>query len=103
MFKVLPPGFYFRQLGKPTNNKLASLSFSDSGEACPGMAEFCGAKISDVTHLIPCWRSPGVTVLFLQFANRLSIMLSWVDDCLTLAEADALERDLRRTLLEGES
>jgi hypothetical protein len=103
MFKVLPPGFYFRELGKPTHNKLASLSFSDSGEACPGMPEFCGAKILDVTHLIPCWRSPGVTALFLQFANRLSIMLSWVDDCLTLTEADAIERDLRRTLLEGES
>jgi hypothetical protein len=66
------------------------------------MTEFRGAKILDVTHLIPCWKCPGVTTLFLQFANRLSIMLSWVDDSLTLAEADTLEADLRRTLLEGE-
>ena len=102
MFKVLPPGFYVKHLGKPTRGKMASLSFSDSGEACPGMTEFCGGKILDVTHLIPCWSSPGVTMLFLQFANRLSILLSWVDDCISPADADALERDLRRTLLEGE-
>ena len=102
MFKVIPPGFYVKHLGKPTRGKIASLSFSDSGEACPGMPDFCGAKILDVTHLIPCWSSPGVTMLFLQFANRLSILLSWVDDCISLAEADGLERDLRRILLEGE-
>lgn len=100
MFKVLPPGFYVKHLGKPTRGKIASLSFSDSGEACPGMAEFCGGKILDVTHLIPCWSSPGVTMLFLQFGGRLSVLLSWVDDCISLAEADALERDLRRVLLE---
>jgi hypothetical protein len=103
MFKILPPGFYHQQLGKPTRDKLASLSFSDSGEACPGMTDFCGAKILDVTHLIPCWKCPGVTVLYLQFANRLSVMLSWVDDSLTPAEAETLEQNLRKTLLEGES
>jgi hypothetical protein len=102
MFKVIPPGFYVKHLGKPTRGKIASLSFSDSGEACPGMMDFCGARIMDVTHLIPCWRSPGVTVLFLQFANRLSILLSWVDDCISVAEADGLERDLRHILLESE-
>lgn len=102
MFKVLPPRFYVKQLGKPTRGKIASLSFSDSGEVCPGMTEFCGAKILDVTHLIPCWSSPGVTMLFLQFAKRLSIVLSCVDDCISVAEADSIERDLRRVLLEGE-
>jgi hypothetical protein len=102
MFKVLTPAAYVKQLGKPTRNKLASLSFSDSGEACPGMTDFCGAKILDVAHLIPCWRNPGVTTLFLQFANRLSVMLSWVDDCLSPAEAAQMERDLRQTLLEGD-
>ena len=102
MFKILPTGFYIKQLGKPTRNKLASLSFSDSGEACPGMTDFCGAKILDVTHLIPCWKCPGVTVLFLQFNGRLSVMLSWVDDSLTPAEADKFEADLRRNLLESE-
>ena len=102
MFKVIPLGFYVKHLGKPTRGKIASLSFSDSGEACPGMPDFCGTKILDVTHLIPCWSSPGVTMLFLQFANRLSILLSCVDDCISPAEADGIERDLRRILLEGE-
>ena len=102
MFKVLPPGFYVKHLGKPTRGKIASLSFSDSGEACPGMTEFCGGRILDVTHLIPCWSSPGVTMLFLQFANRLSVLLSCVDDCISAAEADGIERDLRQVLLESE-
>ena len=102
MFKVIPPGFNVKHLGKPTRGKIASLSFSDSGEACPGMKEFCGGRILDVTHLIPCWSSPGITTLFLQFGGKLSIVMSWVDDCISLADADAIERDLRRVLLEDE-
>jgi hypothetical protein len=102
LFKLYPPRYYVKNLGKPTRGKIASLSFSDSGDACPGMPDFCGAKILDVTHLIPCWSSPGVTVLFLQFAKRLSILTSWVDDCISPAEADHIERDLRRVLLEGD-
>ena len=102
LFKVMPPGYYVKHLGRPTGGKLASLSFSDSGEACPGMTDFCGARILDVTHLVPCWSSPGITTLFLQFGGRLSIVMSWVDDCISLAEADGIERDLRRVLLEQE-
>jgi hypothetical protein len=102
MFKVIPPGYYVKHLGKPTRGKIASLSFSDSGEACPDMKEFCGARIMDVTHLIPCWSSPGITTLFLQFGGRLSVLMSWVDDCISPAEADGIERDLRRVLLEQE-
>jgi hypothetical protein len=102
LFKPLPPGYYVHHLGKPTRGKIASLSFSDSGEACPGMTEWCGGRILDVTHLVPCWRSPGLTTLFLRVGNRLSTMLSWVDDCLTPTEVDGFERDMRKALLEEE-
>jgi hypothetical protein len=102
LFKPLPPGYYVHHLGKPTRGKMASLSFSDSGEACPGMTEWCGGRILDVTHLIPCWRSPGLTTLFLRIGNRLSLMLSWVDDCLSPTEVDGFERDMCRALLEEE-
>ncbi len=71
MFKPLPLGYYAHHLGKPTRGKIASLSFSDSGEICPGMTELCGGRILDATHLIPCWRWPGLTILFLRFGNRL--------------------------------
>ena len=100
MFKPLPPWYYVYHLGKPTRGKMASLSFSDSGEICSGMTEWCGGRILDVTHLIPCWQSPGLTTLFLRFGNRLSLLLSWVDDCLNPAEVDKLERDIRKALLE---
>lgn len=100
MFKVLPLGYYLHHLGKPTRGKIATFSFSDSGDICPGMTELWGGKILDVTHVIPSWRPPGLTVLFLRFNNRLSIMLSWVDDCMSLADVDGFERDLRRALLE---
>jgi hypothetical protein len=102
MFKPLPLGYYIHRLGKPTRGKVASLSFSDSGEICPGMTELCGGRILDATHLIPCWRAPGLTMLFLRFGNRLSTILSWVDDCLTPAEVDGLERDLRKALMDEE-
>jgi hypothetical protein len=100
MFKPLPLWYYTYQLGTPTRGKVASLSFSDSGEICPGMTELCGGRILDVTHLIPCWRWPGLTVLFLRFGNRLSAVVSWVDDCLTPAEVDGLEQNIRKALLE---
>jgi hypothetical protein len=102
MFKPLPLRYYVHHLGKPTRGKVASLSFSDSGEICPGMTELFGGRILDATHLIPCWRWPGLTVLFLRFGNRLSAVLSWVDDCLTPAEVNGLEQDVRRALLEEE-
>ncbi len=100
MFKPLPLGYYVHHLGKPTRGKIATFSFSDSGETCAGMKELWGARILDVTHLVPAWRPPGLTVVFLRFGNRLSALLSSVDDCLSTAEVDGLERDVRMALLE---
>ena len=103
MFKPLPLGFYVHHLGKPTRGKIATFSFSDSGETCAGMKELWGGKILEVTHLVPAWRPPGLTVVFLRFCNRLSALLSSVDDCLSPAEVDGMERDMRKSLLEEES
>jgi hypothetical protein len=41
-----------------------------------------------------------LTLVFLSFGGRLSALLSWVDDCLSLAEVEGMERDLRAALLE---
>ncbi len=100
MFKPLPLGFYVRHLGKPTRGKIATFSFSDSGESCAGMKELWGGKILEVTHLVPAWRPPGLTMIFLRFGNRLSALVSSVDDCLSPAEVDGMERDVRLALLE---
>jgi hypothetical protein len=103
MFKPLPLGFYIKHLGKPTRGKFAAFSFSDSGETCAGMTNFCGGRISEVTHLVPAWRPPGLMLVFLRFAGRLSVQISWVDDCFAAAEAEELERGIRQGLLEEEA
>ena len=100
MFKPLPLGLYVNHLGKPTRGKFATFSFSDSGETCAGMKELWGGKILEVTHLVPAWRPPGLMIVFLKFCSRLSAQISWVDDCMTPAEVDGMERDVRRALLE---
>ena len=100
MFKPLPLGFYVNHLGKPTRGKFATFSFSDSGETCAGMKELWGGKILEVTHLVPAWRPPGLMIVFLKFGSRLSAQISWVDDCVCLAEVDGMERDMRKALLE---
>jgi hypothetical protein len=41
-----------------------------------------------------------LTVVFWSFSGRLSVLLSWVDDCLSVSEVDALEQGLRSALLE---
>jgi hypothetical protein len=100
MFKPLPLSFFGRRLGKPTRGKFATFCFSDSGETCAGMTDFLGGRILEVTHLVPTWRPPGLTVVFVSFGGRLSAVLSWVDDCVSLAEVEGLDRDLRAALLE---
>jgi hypothetical protein len=102
MFKPLPLGYYVRHLGKPSHGKIASFCFSDSGETCTGMTELWGGKILDVAHLVTSWRPPGLTLVFLRFDRKLSALISWVDDCLSAAEAAGFERDLRAALLEEE-
>ena len=102
MFKPLPLGYYVHHLGKPTRGKIATFCFSDSGETCAGMTKLWGARILNVTHLVPTWRPPGLTVVFLRFGNTLSAQLSTVDDCLSPAEVDKLERDVRTALLDEE-
>jgi hypothetical protein len=102
MFKPLPLDFYVRHLGQPTRGKFASLCFSDSGETCAGMSELLGGRIQAVTHIVPTWRPPGLTVLFWNFGGQLRALLAWVEDCLSLAEVDALEHGLRTGLLEEE-
>ena len=49
---------------------------------------------------VPTWLPPGLTVVFWNFSGRLSVLLSWVDDCLSASEVDTLEQGLRSALLE---
>jgi hypothetical protein len=100
MFKPLPLNYYIHHLGQPTRGKFATLCFSDSGETCAGMTEMLGGRIRTVEHLVPTWLPPGLTVVFWNFSGRLSVLLSWVDDCLSVSEADVLEQGLRSALLE---
>ena len=102
MFKPMPLALYLHHLGKPTRGKFATFCFSDSGETCAGMSEMLGGRIQAVTHLVPTWRPPGLTVLFWSFSGRLCAQLSWVDDCLSLPEVDMLEHGLRSALLNEE-
>jgi hypothetical protein len=102
MFKPLPLNYYMRHLGQPTRGKFATLCFSDSGETCAGMSDMLGGRIQNVTHLVSCWRPPGLTLVFWRFSGRLSALLTWVDDCLSPAEADVLEHGLRKALLDEE-
>ena len=103
MFKVMPLDFYIHRLGRPTRGKFASFFFTDAGETCAGMYELLGARVTAVTHLAPASRPPGLTVVFSRFRRQLTAVLSWVDDCLTLAEVDDLERGLRSALLGEET
>jgi hypothetical protein len=66
------------------------------------MTDLLGGRILDVTHLVPTWRPPGLTVVFLSFSGRLSALLSSVDDCLNPDEVNSMERDIRSALLEEE-
>jgi hypothetical protein len=59
-----------------------------------------GGRIQAVTHLVPTWRPPGLTVLFWSHKSQLRTLLAWVEDCLSAAEIDELEEGIRAGLLE---
>jgi hypothetical protein len=103
LFKIMPPRFYVHHLGRPSGGKFATFLFSDSGETCAGMNELFGAPIEAVTHLALAPRPPGLTVILSRFRQRHSATIAWVDDCLTLAEVNDLERSLRSALLGEET
>lgn len=103
MFKVMPLDFYIHRLSRPTRGKFASFFFTDAGETCAGMRDLLGARVTAVTHLAPASRPPGLTVVFSRFRRRLTAVLSWVDDCLSTEEVNALERGLRAALLGEEA
>jgi hypothetical protein len=104
MFKpILPLPWYGHHLGKPTRGKFASFCFSDSGETCAGIERLFGGRILEVAHLVPTWRPPGLTIVFLSFDGRLSALLSWVDDCLSAEEAASLEAEIRTGLIQDEN
>jgi hypothetical protein len=102
MFKIMPPRFYVRRLGRPTGGKFATFFFSDSGETCAGMSDLFGAPIAAVTHLAPAPRPPGLTVIFSRFRQRHSATVAWVDDCLKAEEAEGLAQRLRSALVGEE-
>jgi hypothetical protein len=66
------------------------------------MTKMLGGRIQAVDHLVPTWLPPGLTVVFWNFSGRLSVLLSWVDDCLSMSEVNTLEQGLRSALLEEE-
>jgi hypothetical protein len=100
LFKPMPPDFYTYRLGRPTNGKFASFFFSDIGNTCAGMNEFLGRRISGVTHYGAVARPPGLAMAVSRYGQQLSAVVAHVEDCLSVAEADHLERELRAALLD---
>ena len=83
MFKPLPLGILRQSPGQTDARQIAPRSvFQIRAKRAPGMKEFWGGKILEVTHLVPAWRPPGLMIVFLRFGNRLSALFSSVDDCM---------------------
>ena len=103
MFRRVPLGWYARILRGPSGGQFASLFFSDTGESLRGQDSFLGEPITGVVHLPPVRVPPGVAVVCSTFRGRLSVVLSWVEGCLSDEEVALLEARLRAELLgEGE-
>lgn len=99
LFRPLPLDFYVRQLGRPTDGRVATFFFSDAGESCPGLEELAGARPTAITHLAPAARPPGLAVVTSRFRGRLCFVVSWTGDCASEAEIDLLEADFAAALL----
>ena len=94
--------FTCNHLGKPTRGKFATFSFSDSGETCAGMKDFMGRKNSG-GHAsgagVASAGTDGGVFEFWQPPFRADFLGGRLREP---AEADGLERDVRKALLEEE-
>ena len=95
--EVLPLRFVCRLLPRPSGGRMATFSFSDTGELFAGK-DTVSIGLVDAFHLPPHFTPPGFTAVFTRLNGRLTIMLVAGRDVVTDAELDGIENDLRISL-----
>jgi hypothetical protein len=97
----LPLPLYLRLMHAPSQGRVATFFFSDTGHSSLDLEDFLGLRIAGLAHLPPVPFPPGIAVVFGRFQGRLYSVISWVAGCLDSQEQDLLEQALRAELLTG--
>ena len=102
IFRRLPLPLYYRLLSGPTKGQVASFFFSYTGDCCSGLDRFLGHRGRNLIHYAPVTYSPGLSVVFMRFCNRLCAILSYKKHCLSGTDLSLFRQTLRSRLLSDE-
>ncbi|MFP4379605.1 MAG: hypothetical protein ACLFUS_03800 [Candidatus Sumerlaeia bacterium] len=97
-FLHLPLFLYSLFVFGPSKGKLASFSFSYTGQTLRDTPEVMGLTVEDALHIPPAIYPPGMTAAFMWHRDRLRGTISSAASLMTPDEAENFERRLRRDL-----
>ena len=98
LFLRLPIQVYEFIVKGPTKGKLASFYFSDTGQSLKldGESPF---TVLDATHLPPANKLPGFTIVFMEFEEKLKVIVAYATNRMNKEDLLYFEREFRNLLL----
>ncbi len=103
LMRILPAGWLGRLMGLPLSGTLGSFSFAlVTGEGYPSNV-FMGIPVDQVYHMPRVPAPPGIGLYFNRYQGRLNLVLSYLENMLSAADAETLVDRIAERLRHGES
>ncbi len=100
LFRRMPMPIYSHLSKSPTKGAFASFFFSDTGNSLAGFDQFLGAPILDATHYPPNAPYPGFTVVFMNYQEKLKVVIAHTDASATDSDIALFEECLKKDVLQ---
>lgn len=94
----LPLWLYGEIVKSPTKGALASFFFSDTGKTLEDFNVFCGLPVSNAVHYPPNSSHPGFTIIFMNFQQRLQVIIAYTETAVNKEDISWFESSLRKNL-----
>ena len=102
MIQRIPGPLYRLLLKSPTQGRIASFLYSDTGDSLQGFTHFLHQSVRSALHYPPNIHPPGVTFIYSKFRGQLQITLSTMEEILDDSQLARLISHLRSDLLSEE-
>jgi hypothetical protein len=97
--RCLPLAPYLWILKSGLRGEICSFFYGDTAAVTPLLTTFCGANVSDFTHVGATTPSPGIGAIFYSFRGELRVTVFHLETHFTAAEASSFAKALRARLL----
>ena len=94
----LPLWLYGKIVKSPTRGAFASFFFSDTGKTLDDFNVFCGLPVSNAIHYPPNSSHPGLTIIFMNFQQKLQVIIAYSEATVNKEDISWFESSLRKNL-----